>query len=132
MAIILKTPSQKKKFKCQIDYESNRIKITSIPAENSFFYNLDALRDLYLWLKDKTENDGWVTLGSINETDTPNAGTVEEWARSPNNPVNGYYGLNNGLKGRFATYIPPILEHLCLAEVEHKAKKNRMRALLIE
>jgi hypothetical protein len=30
--------------------------------------------------------------------------------------------------GRFAMYVPPVMEALDLAEVEHNPKNNRMRA----
>ena len=33
-----------------------------------------------------------------------------------------------GLKGRFANYVPPLMETLGLAEVEHNPRNNRMRA----
>ena len=33
------------------------------------------------------------------------------------------------LRGRFGNYIPPVLEALGLAEVEHNARNNRMRAI---
>ena len=56
-------------------------------------------------------------------------GTVEGWARSPQNPVGGWYGLKKGLRGRFGSYVPPVLEVLGLAEVEHGARNNRMRAI---
>ncbi|MGZ6979592.1 MAG: DUF6855 family protein, partial [Acidimicrobiia bacterium] len=29
---------------------------------------------------------------------------------------------------RFANYVPPVMEQLGLAEVEHNARNNRMRA----
>ena len=45
------------------------------------------------------------------------------------NPVGGWYGLKKGLRGRFGNYVPPVLEALGLAEVEHNARNNRMRAL---
>lgn len=48
--------------------------------------------------------------------------------RSPENPAGGWYGLKKGLCGRFGRYLPPLLEALGLAEVEHNAKNNRMRA----
>ena len=38
-------------------------------------------------------------------------------------------GLTNGLRGRFATFVPPILEHMGLVEIEHAGKNNRVRAL---
>ena len=30
---------------------------------------------------------------------------------------------------RFGNYVPPVLEHLGLAEVEHNARNNRVRAI---
>ena len=39
-------------------------------------------------------------------------GSVEAWARAPSNPVGGYYGLRKGYRGRFANYVPPVLELL--------------------
>jgi hypothetical protein len=36
--------------------------------------------------------------------------------------------VKKGLRGRFANYVPPVMEILGLAEVEHNAKSNRMRA----
>ncbi len=56
-------------------------------------------------------------------------GTVEAWARSPENPVGGWYGLKKGMRGRFANYVPPVMEALGLAEVEHNPRNNRMRAI---
>ena len=44
------------------------------------------------------------------------------------NPVGGWYGLKKGLRGRFGVYLPPLLEELGLAELEHNPKNNRMRA----
>ena len=45
------------------------------------------------------------------------------------NPVGGWYGLKKGLRGRFAMYVLPLLEHLGLAEVEHDPRNNRMRVV---
>ena len=55
-------------------------------------------------------------------------GTVEAWGRSADNPVGGWYGIKKGLRGRFGNYVPPVLEVLGLAELEHNARNNRMRA----
>ena len=44
------------------------------------------------------------------------------------NPAGGWYGLRKGYRGRFGMYVPPVLEELGLAEVEHNARNNRMRA----
>ncbi|HEY8811523.1 MAG TPA: hypothetical protein VIO86_03420 [Candidatus Dormibacteraeota bacterium] len=37
-------------------------------------------------------------------------------------------GIRKGYRGRFGMYMPPLLEALGLAEVEHNPKNNRMRA----
>jgi len=36
--------------------------------------------------------------------------------------------LKKGLRGRFGMYLPPLMEELELAELEHNPKNNRMRA----
>ena len=68
-------------------------------------------------------------LGIADEQKPAAEGTVEAWARSASNPVGGWYGLKKGLRGRFAMYVPPVLEALHRAEVEHNPKNNRMRAI---
>ena len=54
----------------------------------------------------------WMPLGSADEQKPAADGTVEAWARSPDNPVGGWYGLKKGLRGRFAIYVPPVMEAL--------------------
>ena len=70
----------------------------------------------------------WVDLGGADEQKQAKDGTVEAWARSPDNPVAGWYGLKKGLKGRFGVYVPPLMEALGLCKLEHNARNNRMRA----
>ena len=70
----------------------------------------------------------WVALGSADEGKQPPLDSVESWARAGDNPVGGWYGLKKGLRGRFGNYVPPVLEELGLAEVEHNARNNRMRS----
>jgi hypothetical protein len=88
-------------------------------------YDLRALEDLHAMLKARGD---WVPLGSADEQKLAAEGTVEAWGRSPDNPLGGWYGLKKGLRGRFGMYIPPLMEALGLAEVEHNAKNNRKRA----
>jgi hypothetical protein len=88
-------------------------------------YQLRCLTDLHAML---TEHGDWMLLGSADEQKPAAAGTVEAWGRSSKNPVGGWYGLKKGLRGRFAMYVPPVMEALGLAEVEHNPKNNRMRA----
>lgn len=88
-------------------------------------YHLRAIDDLHAMLK---KHGDWMPLGGADEQKPAAEGTVEAWGRSPKNPVGGWYGLKKGLRGRFGVYVPPVLEALGLAEVEHNPKSNRMRA----
>ncbi len=89
-------------------------------------YHLQAIDDLHAMLK---AHGDWLPLGGADEQKPAAEGTVEAWARSPENPVGGWYGLKKGLRGRFGVYLPPLLEALGLAELTHDARNNRMRAL---
>ena len=126
MTIRLETPTRTP-FEFSIDTSSSEIIITTQNG-NSHRYKLSAINDLYNWLKDDNQG-GWVPLGSRGEEETPPPGTIEEWARSPSNPVCGFYGTTKGRRGRFSSYIPSILEVLGLAEVEHNAKNNKARSI---
>lgn len=76
-----------------------------------------------------TAHGDWMELGSADEQKAAKAGTLEAWARSPGNPVGGWYGLKKGLRGRFAMYAPPLMERVGMAELEHLPRNNRMRAI---
>ena len=88
-------------------------------------YHLRCIEDLHAMLK---AHGDWMLLGSADEQKPAAEGTVEAWGRSAGNPVKGWYGIKKGLRGRFGMYVPPVLEALGLAEVEHHPKNNRMRA----
>jgi len=90
-------------------------------------YHLRCIEDLHTML---VEHGDWMLLGSADEQKPATEGTVEAWGRSGTNPVAGWYGLKKGLRGRFGMYVPPVMEALGLAEVEHNPKNNRMRALV--
>jgi uncharacterized protein DUF6855 len=89
-------------------------------------YDLRIIEDLHQMLKERGD---WVPLGNADEQKPAGEDTVEGWARSPDNPIGGWYGLKKGLRGRVGNYIPPVLEALGLAEVEHNARNNRMRTI---
>jgi len=89
-------------------------------------YQLRLVADLAAMLK---EHGDWMELGSADEQNPAKDGTVEAWARAESNPVAGWYGLKKGYRGRVGMYLPPLLEALGLAEVEHNPRNNRMRAL---
>ncbi len=89
-------------------------------------YHWRCVDDLHAMLR--AEGD-WVPLGGTDEQKAAAEGTVEAWGRSETNPVGGWYGQKKGLRGRFGVYVPPLLEALGLAELEHNARNNRMRAI---
>ena len=89
-------------------------------------YDLRCIDGLHAMLK---AHGDWMPLGAAHEQKPAADGTVEAWARSSDNPVGGWYGLRKGYRGRFAMYVPPLLEALGLAELTHDARNNRMRAL---
>ena len=89
-------------------------------------YLLRVIDDLPQWLR---EQGDWVPLGAADESKPAPPGSVEEWGRSEDNPVGGWYGQRKGYRGRLAMYVPPLLEGLNLVELEHNPRNNRVRAL---
>jgi hypothetical protein len=89
-------------------------------------YQARVIDDLHAMLRERGD---WVELGSADEQKPAKDGTVEAWGRAEDNPVGGWYGLRKGYRGRVGMYLPPLLEHLGLAELEHNPRNNRMRAL---
>jgi hypothetical protein len=123
---ILKTPPITSEFKAYKDEKADPPAIVVWIGKTELKYQLRALNDFHKMLKPKGD---WVPLGSADEQKPAEEGTGEAWRRSPKNPVGGWYGIKKGLRGRFANYVPPILEALGLAEVEHNPRNNRMRTL---
>jgi hypothetical protein len=123
---LLKTPSGQSEFKAFRDETLQPPSLVVLVGKTELRYDLRCLADLQKMLKTKGD---WMPLGSADEQKPAASGTVEAWGRSPDNPVKGWYGLKKGLRGRFAMYVPPVMEALKLAEVEHNPKNNRMRAL---
>jgi hypothetical protein len=123
---VLKTPPGTSEYTLYRDETKTPAVLVCTVGTTVLFYDLRCIDDLYQMLKEKGD---WVELGSADEQKEAKEGTVEAWGRSPDNPIGGWYGLKKGLRGRFGMYIPPLLEALGLAEVEHNARGNRMRAL---
>jgi hypothetical protein len=122
----LKTPPGTSEYEAWRDESLDPPALVVQVGKTQLRYRLDALDDLHAMLA--THGD-WMPLGSADEQKPAADGTVEAWARSDSNPVGGWYGLKKGLRGRFANYVPPVLEELGRAEVEHNPRNNRMRAL---
>jgi len=122
----LKTPPGTSDYMMWRDEESDPPALVCQVGGTQLRYQLRCIDDLHAWLKKQGD---WVPLGGADEQKPAADGTVEAWGRSESNPVKGWYGMKKGLRGRFGVYVPPLLEALGLAEVEHNAKNNRMRAL---
>ncbi len=90
-------------------------------------YHARAVEDLAQWLAAQGD---WVPLGAADENKPASPGTIEAWAREPTNPVGGWYGLRKGYRGRFAMYVPPLLERLGLIELTHDPRNNKARAIV--
>jgi len=108
-----------------LDEKDGREVIVCKVGKTTLLYDKQAIEDLHTMLKQQTD---WIELGSADEQKPAKDGTVEAWGRSDKNPIGGWYGLKKGLRGRFGMYMPPLLEELGLAEVEHNPRNNRMRA----
>jgi hypothetical protein len=121
----LKTPSGLATFQAYRDLSTYPPVLVVTVGSTVLHYQLRCLEDLRAMLQ---KYGDWMSLGSADEQKPAAPGTVEAWARSPDNPVGGWYGLKKGLRGRFANYVPPVMEVLGLAEVEHLPKNNRMRS----
>ena len=122
---VLTTPPGGSEYTAYRDEEADPPALVAMVGTTEVRYQLRALDDLHGMLQ---EHGDWMPLGNADEQKQASEGTVEAWARSPDNPVGGWYGLKKGLRGRFANYVPPVMEALGLAEVEHQPRNNRMRA----
>ncbi len=123
---VLKTPPGTSEYLIYRDDAADPPALVCIVGKTTLGYQLRAIDDLHAWL---VEQGDWVSLGAADEQKPAAPGTVEAWGRSEDNPVGGWYGLKKGLRGRFGMYIPPLLEALGLAELEHNRRNNRMKAL---
>jgi hypothetical protein len=123
---LLKTPPGTAEFQIYRDEAADPPALVCQVGTTQLRYQLRCLDDLQAMLK---QNGDWMPLGGTDEQKPAPVGSVEAWGRSPENPIGGWYGLKKGLRGRFGVYVPPLMEALGLAEVEHNPRNNRMRAL---
>ena len=123
---VLLTPPGKSEYEAYRDTEADPPALVVQVGATELRYQLRCIDDLYALL---VERDDWMLLGNADEQQPAKDDTVEAWGRSADNPVGGWYGMTKGLRGRFGNYVPPVLEALGLAEVEHNARNNRMRAV---
>ena len=121
----LKTPPGTSDYTMHIDVKDGVRVLVCTVGKTVLFYDARCIDDLHAMLKARAD---WIELGGADEQKPAKEGSVEAWGRSPGNPVGGWYGLKKGLRGRFAVYVPPLMEALGLCELEHLPKNNRMRA----
>ncbi|MEM8609728.1 MAG: DUF6855 family protein [Myxococcota bacterium] len=123
---ILKTPSHTSEYQAWRDEAADPPALVVQVGSTRLSYQLRAIEDLHAML---AAHGDWMPLGSADEGKPVKAGTVEAWARHPDNAVGGYYGLRKRYRGRFANYVTPVLELLGLVELEHKPRNNCVRAI---
>lgn len=122
---VLTTPSGGSEYTMYRDESADPPALVCQVGSTTLKYQHRCIEDLHEMLK---AHGGWIVLGSADEQKEAKEGTVEAWARSETNPVGGWYGLRKGYRGRFGMYVPPLMEHLGLAEVEKVPRNARMRA----
>jgi hypothetical protein len=122
---VLTTPPGSSEYTAWREPDADPPALVAQVGKTQVRYQLRCLDDLADMLR---VHGDWMALGSSDESKDPAPGTVEAWGRDPGNPAGGFYGLKKGLRGRFANYVPPVLERLGTAELEHHPRNNRMRA----
>lgn len=122
----LKTPPQTSEYEMYKDEKDGKQILVCTVGKTVLHYDFRCIEDLSAMLK---QHGDWIELGSADEQKPAKEGTVEAWGRSSANPIGGWYGLKKGLRGRFGMYLPPLMEKLGLAEVEHNPRNNRMKSI---
>jgi hypothetical protein len=123
---VLQTPPGTSEYQMYRDESADPPALVCVVGKTTLAYQLRCIEDLQAML---VAHGDWIALGSADEQKPAAEGTIEAWARSDSNPVGGFYGLKKGLRGRFGMYVPPLMEALGLAELEHNPRNNRMRAI---
>jgi hypothetical protein len=122
----LQTPPLTSNYTMHRDVRDGIDVIVCTVGKTVLLYDARCLQELHEML---LAHGDWMELGSADEQKPAKDGTVEAWGRSADNPRGGWYGLKKGLRGRFGMYVPPLMERLGMAEVEHNPRGNRMRAI---
>ena len=122
----LKTPPLTSSYTMHRDSRDGIEVLVCTVGKTVLLYDYRCLDDLHAML---IAHGDWMELGSADEQKPAKGGTVEAWGRSAENPIGGWYGRKRGLRGRFGMYVPPLMERLGLAELEHNSKGNRMKAV---
>ena len=95
---LLKTPPGISEYSMYKDDSKEPVVLVCTVGKTVLHYDYKCIADLHAMLK---KHGDWIELGSADEQKPAKEGTVEAWGRSSQNPVVGWYGLKNGLRGRF-------------------------------
>ncbi len=121
----LATPAGSSEFEAWRDAAADPPALVVQVGKTQLRYQIRCIDDLVAMLKARGD---WMALGGADEQKPAAEGSVEAWGRAADNPVGGWYGLKKGLRGRFAVYVPPVLEALGLAEIDRTPRATKMRA----
>ena len=94
----LKTPPGKSAYEMWKDESSDPPELVCQVGSTQLRYQWRAVEDLHAML---VAHGDWMPLGGADEQKPAPAGSVEAWGRAEDNPASGWYGLKNGLRGRF-------------------------------
>ena len=120
----LKTPPLSSEYEMYLDERDGKKVIVCVVGKTTLLYDARAIDDLHAMLTRTATGSSWAAPTSRSRPRRHGRGL----GALVRNPVGGWYGLKKGLRGRFGMYMPPLLEELGLAEVEHNPRNNRMRA----
>ena len=121
----LKTPPQTSDYQMYLDEKDGREILVCVVGKTILHYDARIIDDMHKMLK---KHGDWLLMGSADEQKEAKPDTLEHWGRSSTNPVGGWYGLKKGFRGRVGMYLPPLMEALGLAEIEHNPRNNRIKA----
>jgi len=121
----LTTPPGSSEFTAWREPEADPPALVVQVGKTQLRYHLSCLEDVPAML---AEHGEWMALGSKDEKQEAKPETLEAWGRDESNPVGGWYGLRKGYRGRFANYVPPVLELLGTVELTHEKRNNQVRA----
>lgn len=125
--LVLQTPPLSSEFTMHVAEKDGKDILVCTVKTTVLHYDIRIIADMHAML---VEHGDWMLMGSKDEKAEAKEGTVEYWGRSEDNPVGGWYGLKKNFRGRVGMYIPPLIEHLGLAEIEHNKRNNRMKAII--
>ncbi len=122
----LKTPPGSSSYEMYMDEKDGNEIIVCVVGSTVLHYDARIIEDMHKMLLDFGD---WMPMGSKDEKAEAKEGTLEFWGRSADNPIGGWYGLKKNFRGRVGMYLPPLMEELGLAEIEHNARNNRIKGI---